>query len=108
MPGWFDIRTLGDVTVRQDEDGILKSVNLVHKLITEEVDSGIPADRIIVGGFSQGVFPSFAFLISGAAISLLAGYSCERKLAGVVGLSGWLPLHNKFAAVMTPNLSLSD
>jgi len=54
MPGWFDIRSLGDVTARQDEDGMLKSVNIVHKLITEEVDSGIPADRIVVGGFSQG------------------------------------------------------
>jgi predicted esterase len=108
MPGWFDIRSLGDIMARQDEDGMLKSVNLVHKLITEEVDSGIPADRIIVGGFSQGVFSSSAILISGAAISLLAGYTCERKLAGVVGLSGWLPLHNKFAAVMTLNLPLSD
>jgi len=108
MPGWFDIRSLGDVMARQDEDGMLKSVNLVHKLITEEVDSGIPADRIVVGGFSQGVFSSFAILISGAAISLLAGYTCERKLAGVVGLSGWLPLHTKFAAVITPNLSLTE
>ena len=31
---------------------------------------------------------------------MLAGYSSERKLAGIVGLSGWLPLHNKFAAVL--------
>ena len=30
---------------------------------------------------------------------MLAGYSCERKLAGIVGLSGLLPLHDKFAAV---------
>jgi hypothetical protein len=38
-------------------------------------------------------------LIVGGAISMLAAYSCERKLAGVVGLSAWLPLHKKFAAV---------
>lgn len=59
MPGWFDILTLGDVLARQDEDGMLKSVNLVHRLITEEVDSGIPANRIIVGGFSQGLLSFF-------------------------------------------------
>lgn len=106
MPGWFDILTLGDVLARQDEDGMLKSVNLLHRLITEEVDAGIPADRIIVGGFSQGRFPSLLYLNSGAAIALLGGYSCERKLAAVVGLSGWLPLHTKFAAVMTLTISL--
>jgi predicted esterase len=58
MPGWFDIKSLGDITARQDEEGMLKSVNLVHKLIAEEVDAGISSDKIVVGGFSQGiVFP---------------------------------------------------
>lgn len=54
MPGWFDITSLTDVMARQDEEGMLKSVHIVHKLITEEVDAGISADKIIVGGFSQG------------------------------------------------------
>lgn len=54
MPGWFDISSLTDVMARQDEDGMLKSVHTVQKLITDEVDAGISADRIIVGGFSQG------------------------------------------------------
>jgi len=54
MPGWFDISSLTNVMARQDEEGMLKSVYAVHKLITEEVDAGISADRIIVGGFSQG------------------------------------------------------
>lgn len=55
MPGWFDIKSLTNVHGQEDEDGMLKSANLVHKLITEEVDAGIPSDRIIVGGFSQGI-----------------------------------------------------
>jgi len=54
MPGWFDIKSLSDVMARQDEDGMLKSVQLVYKLIAEEVDAGIPSDKIVVGGFSQG------------------------------------------------------
>lgn len=40
-----------------------------------------------------------SLMTTGCAIALLAGYSYEQKLAGVAGLSGWLPLHNKFASV---------
>jgi len=54
MPGWFDIYNLGDINGRQDEDGMKESVKTVHKLIKEEIDSGISSERIIVGGFSQG------------------------------------------------------
>lgn len=99
MPGWFDITSLGaDIMSRQDEEGMLKSVNLVHRLITEEVDAGVSSENIIVGGFSQGIL--FRMLLTpGCAIAILAGYTCERKLGGVVGLSGWLPLHKKFASV---------
>ena len=61
MPGWFDVTSLGDVLAHQDEEGMLKTVNMVHKLITEEVDSGIPSDKIIVGGFSQGTPSSSLF-----------------------------------------------
>jgi predicted esterase len=62
MPGWFDITSLGeDIMARQDEEGMLKSVNLVHKLITEEVDAGIPSQNIIVGGFSQGTLSSTSY-----------------------------------------------
>ena len=49
---------------------------------------GIPADRIVLGGFSQG-----------GAMSLLAGLTTERKLGGIAVMSGWLPLRNKFKAV---------
>ena len=54
MRGWFDVFSLSDIMARQDEDGMLKSVQIVQKLITDEVDAGISSDRIIVGGFSQG------------------------------------------------------
>jgi len=54
MPGWYDVKSLNDWNAPQDEDRMLKTVQMVHKLITDEVDSGISSDRIIVGGFSQG------------------------------------------------------
>ena len=62
MPAWFDILSLDDVMARQDEQGMLTSVQLVHRLITEEVDAGVPSDRIIVGGFSQGISLSNNFI----------------------------------------------
>lgn len=60
---------------------MLRSAHSINQLITAEVDGGIPADRIVLGGFSQG-----------GAMSLLVGLTSERKLGGVVVLSAWLPI----------------
>lgn len=67
---------------------MLRTVRSLNQIITEEVDSGIPANRIIIGGFSQG-----------GSMSLLTGLTSERRLGGVVVMSGWLPLKNKFKLV---------
>lgn len=83
----FDIYSFGFDT-DEDEKGMLETARDLNQLITAEVDSGIDASRILLGGFSQG-----------ATMSLLTGMTCERKLAGLVVLSGWLPLHDKFKAV---------
>lgn len=70
---------------------MLRTVRKLNELITAEVDAGIPADRIIIGGFSQG-----------GAMSLLTGLTTERKLGGVAVMSAWLPLKAKFKAVSFP------
>lgn len=90
MPSWFDIRHLDklDNSEHDDEQGMLETVKSVDELIQAEVDSGIPEDRIVLGGFSQG-----------GAISLLSALTTKRKLAGVVGLSCWVPLSHKIAQV---------
>ena len=70
-----------------DEEGMMKSVDYICGLIAKELEEGkIPLDRIVVGGFSQGCAVSLL-------IGLLSRYSGE--LAGVVGLSGYLPLEGK-------------
>ena len=46
-----------------------ESVKGIQSLVEDEVKAGIPEDRIVVGGFSQG-----------AAISLLTGLTSERKV----------------------------
>ncbi|KAF2969716.1 hypothetical protein GQX73_g3831 [Xylaria multiplex] len=87
--GWFDIAALNggidDIRSRQDEKGLLETRDYVRSLIQTEIDAGIPANRIVVGGFSQG-----------GAMALLTGLTAKVKLAGVVGLSCWLPLDSKF------------
>jgi predicted esterase len=67
---------------------MLKTVHSLNQLITTEVDNTIPESRIVLGGFSQG-----------GAMSLLTGFTTDRRLAGVAVLSGWLPLRAKFASV---------
>lgn len=72
----------------EDEQGMLKTASSLNGLISAEVDDGIPASRIVLGGFSQG-----------GAMSLLTGLTSERKLAGLAVLSGWMPLKEKAKAV---------
>lgn len=60
----------------------------MNKLIREEIDNGVPSERIVVGGFSQG-----------CALSLLTGLTSEAKLGGIIGCSGWLVLSKKIASV---------
>ncbi|KAJ6515397.1 Phospholipase/carboxylesterase/thioesterase [Mycena sanguinolenta] len=87
MPAWFDIYSFGFDSV-EDEKGMLKTVHSLNQLITAEVDAGIPANRIVLGGFSQG-----------GAMTILTGLTTERKLAGLAALSSWLPLHEKFKSM---------
>lgn len=91
MPAWFDIYSFG-FDGREDESGILETRVELSGLIRAEVDSGIDANRIVVGGFSQG-----------GAMALLTGLTSEFKLGGVVVLSGWLPLRHKLAAMAGPH-----
>ncbi|XP_078677232.1 acyl-protein thioesterase 1-like isoform X1 [Branchiostoma floridae x Branchiostoma belcheri] len=93
MTSWFDLFTL-NVASREDEDeaGIKKAAALVQGMVEEEVKGGIPADRIVLGGFSQG-----------GALALYAAFTLDKQLAGMVALSSWLPLHESFPAAMMVN-----
>lgn len=83
----FDIFDF-DFGGQEDEAGMLRTAHALNQLISAEIDAGIPANRVVLGGFSQG-----------GAMSLLTGLTTERKLGGLVVLSGWLPLATKFKAV---------
>jgi phospholipase/carboxylesterase len=80
MRAWYDI--LGaDLVQREDEAGLRKSLAAVDALIDNEKAAGVPAERIVLAGFSQG-----------CAMALLTGLRHRERLGGIVGLSGYLPL----------------
>jgi phospholipase/carboxylesterase len=80
MRAWYDIFT-PDLVRREDEPGLRASQALVEALIAKEKARGIPADRIVLAGFSQG-----------CAMTLQTGLRHPEKLAGLMCLSGYLPL----------------
>ncbi|MFZ2509272.1 MAG: alpha/beta hydrolase-fold protein [Steroidobacteraceae bacterium] len=86
MRAWYDIRELS-ASGAADEAGIRDSAAILVKFIRRECDAGVAANRIVVAGFSQG-----------AAIALHAALRYPEHLAGVMALSGYLPLHATLAA----------
>jgi phospholipase/carboxylesterase len=83
MRAWYDI-TGAELTRREDETGLRDSQSDVEALIAREKARGIPASKIILAGFSQG-----------CAMTLQTGLRHPEKLAGMLCLSGYLPLHEK-------------
>ena len=70
----------------EDEDGLKKSAAYVDSLVDGLIARGLPPHRIVLGGYSQG-----------GAVTLLAGLTSKYagKLAGLVCLSGYMPLIDK-------------
>uniref|UniRef100_A0A0N4U5J4 palmitoyl-protein hydrolase n=1 Tax=Dracunculus medinensis TaxID=318479 RepID=A0A0N4U5J4_DRAME len=87
MPAWFDVFGLTP-DAEEDEDGINESVKIVHSMIDEEIRNGIPAERIIIAGFSMG-----------GALALYAGLTYDKPLAGIVGLSSFLVQRDKIPGI---------
>ncbi|WP_162593284.1 alpha/beta hydrolase [Variovorax sp. PBL-E5] len=86
MPAWYDIVGT-DLVKREDEAGLRRSQAAIEALIANEKARGIPARRIVIAGFSQG-----------CAMALMTGLRHAERLAGIVGLSGYLPLAATTAA----------
>jgi len=86
MRAWYDIVAF-DLLARQDEAGIRASIAAVEALIARENERGVPDERIVLAGFSQG-----------GAIALAAGLRHTKRLAGIVALSTYLPLADTLAA----------
>lgn len=85
MRAWYDILQFGGGP--EDDKGIRASQGLIDGLIASEVKRGIPEDKIVVAGFSQG-----------GAIALQTALRYPKRLAGVMALSTYLPLATTLSA----------
>jgi len=86
MRAWYDVLA-PDLVRREDEAGLRASQVQVQALIDREAARGIASGRTVLMGFSQG-----------CAMTLMAGLRAPRRLAGLAGLSGYLPLAASTAA----------
>lgn len=86
MRAWYDIYQ-PDLVRREDETGLRASENAIRALIEKENARGIPTRNIVLAGFSQG-----------CAMTLQTGLRLPETLAGMVCLSGYLPLRTQTGA----------
>jgi phospholipase/carboxylesterase len=87
MPAWYDVMDF-DAERKYNHDDLLKSAAAVQALISREIERGIPSERIMLIGFSQG-----------GAVNFQAALSYDKKLAGLLALSTYFPT----ARTLTPN-----
>lgn len=86
MRAWYDILGM-DLVRREDEAGLRRSLGEVEDLLVREQQRGMAPHRVVLAGFSQG-----------CAMALMTGLRHRQRLAGIVGMSGYLPLAHSTAA----------
>lgn len=91
MRAWYDIAELS-IDFKEDNLGIEESAHLINLLIEREQSFGIPSDKILLAGFSQG-----------GAMSLFAGLRYKQSLAGIIALSSYMPLAQRLSQEVHPN-----
>ena len=94
MRAWYDIlgADLGvDGHKREDEAGLRQSQASVDALIAAQRGRGVAARRIVLAGFSQG-----------CAMTLMTGLRYGERMAGLLCMSGYLPLAAQTAAERSP------
>jgi phospholipase/carboxylesterase len=89
MRAWYDIMG-AELTRREDEGGLRASQKDIEAFIEREKARGIPASRIVLAGFSQG-----------CAMTIQTGLRHPERLAGLLCLSGYVPLSAKLATERT-------
>lgn len=90
MPAWYDIRE-PSIDAAPDVDGIRRSVGYLQRLASAEREQGVPADAVVLAGFSQG-----------GVIALHGGLTHSEPLGGVLALSTYLALPEALDAEMPP------
>jgi phospholipase/carboxylesterase len=89
MRAWYDITTLEETSEREKLEDILEAEQQIKELIEREIERGIPSQHIVLMGFSQG-----------AAMALQVGHRYDKKLLGVVVMSGYVLKPQLFVSQM--------
>ena len=92
MPAWYDLLTFKDPPLREAPEDVDASLGQIQELITREQARGVPSERIVVAGFSQG-----------GAMALHTLLHHDQTLAGVMVLSGYLLCPDRFEARSVAN-----
>jgi phospholipase/carboxylesterase len=88
MRAWFDIEDISE-DMTEDEAGVREAQTIIEQVIENEIKAGIPAERILLAGFSQG-----------GCMALHTGLRFRQGLAGILALSCYLPLRRIVATEM--------
>ncbi|MEA3410740.1 MAG: carboxylesterase [Pseudomonadota bacterium] len=91
MRAWFDIYGLTPDS-RLDEQGIRESSAEIARLVARENEYGVPPQRVVLAGFSQG-----------GAVALHTGLCAAQPPAAMMGLSTFLPLSESLTAEYRPD-----
>jgi predicted esterase len=75
---------------RQDLDGVKEASRRVHEALEEIEKNGIPSNRIVLGGFSQG-----------GALAMYSALTYHKQLAGILGLSSYIPIRRELVKECT-------
>lgn len=87
---WFDLLSMRSLE-REDVAGIQEAAVQMHALMDAAVEQGVPPERLVVGGFSQG-----------AALALAAASTYKHRIGGCIVVGGWLPLASRARELFTP------
>lgn len=85
MRAWYDLYGL-TLQTKQDEAGMRAMQQEIESLIEVEIKQGIPANKIVLAGFSQG-----------GAMAFFTGLRYPKRLAGILALSTYVSLKEKLA-----------
>ena len=85
MRAWYDIKEQ-DLVRSEDEAGVRASQSKIEAIIAQERARGVPSERIVLAGFSQG-----------CAMTLHIGLRHPEPLAGLLCLSGYVPVNRTLA-----------
>lgn len=85
MRAWYDIKSFTPEG-RADTAGLAGAGRRIEDYLRREAEQGVPASRVVLAGFSQG-----------GAVALHAGLRQPQRLAGIIGLSSYLPFSQSLA-----------